>query len=960
MAQMAKMVENELKTNYAYMAYANSLRDHSQPAIAEEFLEHAGTETDHAEWLMRRLSVLGGALQLPDIPAPPPSTEPAEIIRTMIRMEQEGINNWNILRKLVGDDNPMRFKVEEYMTAEQEHLDDLRQMLPKESTPLVQAAQVAQTPAPMPGGDVQVAAEKMAWLCDEGTGRILGIAKHAERGAPGRPSAAMDYEIDSALAAGMSPAELESKLVDWHRKSQNAFTGAAGGAGAALGMPLGALLAHATGKNMHLGGLVGGAGGALVGAGAHRLLREEPSPERAKGWLQHKANDSRTMSQLSPAQAVALYRHAEPDLSPDVAAHNAFILANDEKDSQLVNTLGTRLSAHPDAHAIVTKALANGGSINLLDYATPEERQAHAHLSGLSVHLPSRTGMTSYTPGWTPSGDWAPAGAAPKVAHAVRPVWVKVADAGPDKPNVFRRAGQHLATRPTLAATLAGSIAGAASGGQLGAMHGARVKNAPFWTLVGTAAGAVIGGAASAAGAEVNQGMMDVPGSHTRARMNSTFPSAVGETHGVARNLVEAFAHAKRAMIGDPQAWLERERLAQHAQDKAELEQLRPVVMEQKQQIDQAGQAQQQAAQQAGELQQQLQQTQQQLGEAQTQMQTQMQTSLVQQEQAMQALTAAQQTALQARTEAMNLQDLAFQARAGLLDQKQQLQQLVQADPTPDFEARLQNRGAMPPPPPAVDEMGNPLPVDPNAPPPDPNAAPPEGAAPPEAPPAEGAPAPPEAPPPEPPKLGSMRDIFAKARDTARPAAERISGFMGGAASPFVDAARRGAEQFVAPVSRLMDKTKLPGAAGAAWSALHQVDLVQSTPLPHVISGLAHGGDTALALRDLPARKEELANKIRDLEEKSKQAPDSFARALDLAQAKNQMNNYDLLEKHPGKTVAYQAAQGALSPSGLLAKIPGFVQRGVPLAASAGARGMQSGLHRTQAFKDLHRQAGNP
>lgn len=137
LAQLGKMVQNELKTNYAYMAYANSLRDLSHHAIAEEFENHAHDETDHADWLLRRMGVLGGPINLPDIPAPPASTDPHDIVQTMIRMEQEGIENWRILRNMVGDENPMKFKIEEYLTAEQEHLDELWQLVPHEANPAV-------------------------------------------------------------------------------------------------------------------------------------------------------------------------------------------------------------------------------------------------------------------------------------------------------------------------------------------------------------------------------------------------------------------------------------------------------------------------------------------------------------------------------------------------------------------------------------------------------------------------------------------------------------------------------------------------------------------------------------------------------------------------------------------------------------------------------------------------------
>jgi len=135
---ISSLIENEMKTGYAYRYYANNLRDFAHHSIAEEFEEHADHETEHAEFLMRRLAVLVGAVQLPDIPAPPPVSSPEEVIQTMVRVEQEGIAKWRLLRSLIGDENPMRFKIEEYMTREQEHLDQLWQLLPR--TPEVKQA----------------------------------------------------------------------------------------------------------------------------------------------------------------------------------------------------------------------------------------------------------------------------------------------------------------------------------------------------------------------------------------------------------------------------------------------------------------------------------------------------------------------------------------------------------------------------------------------------------------------------------------------------------------------------------------------------------------------------------------------------------------------------------------------------------------------------------------------------
>lgn len=138
--QMAEMVVNEFKTMYAYRVYSQSMRDLSNFSIADEFEEHSEDELEHAEFLLRRMAVLGGPIDVGDIPSPPASSDPVQIIQTMVRMEQEGLARWKQLHAMMGE-NPSRFKIEEYMTKEQEHLDQLWQLLPSTAnTPVLQSA----------------------------------------------------------------------------------------------------------------------------------------------------------------------------------------------------------------------------------------------------------------------------------------------------------------------------------------------------------------------------------------------------------------------------------------------------------------------------------------------------------------------------------------------------------------------------------------------------------------------------------------------------------------------------------------------------------------------------------------------------------------------------------------------------------------------------------------------------
>jgi bacterioferritin (cytochrome b1) len=150
---MTEMVENELKTMYAYKAYGNSLRDLSHFAIADEFEEHAQDELEHTDFLLRRMAVIGGPVELADIPAPPATTDPNAIVETMVRMEQEGIERWRALLAMLGD-NPSKYKVEEFLGRELEHLDELWQLRPYQGgaqpTAMMTRAPAAPTPEEPP------------------------------------------------------------------------------------------------------------------------------------------------------------------------------------------------------------------------------------------------------------------------------------------------------------------------------------------------------------------------------------------------------------------------------------------------------------------------------------------------------------------------------------------------------------------------------------------------------------------------------------------------------------------------------------------------------------------------------------------------------------------------------------------------------------------------------------------
>lgn len=258
-ALMGEMVENEMKTMYAYKVYANSLRDLSHHTIAEEFESHAEQELEHADFLLRRMAVLGGPVQVPDIPAPPASSDPIDIITTMMRMEQEGVARWQTLHAATGE-NPTKYTIEGFLTVEQEHLDELWQMLPQEARKSLEATGTAAgTPMPPDGTPPDPVATPQV-----GTSEAQKMAAVLERFRPGEKIAAAEH---TQRGHDRAEGNLASKA-KMHEGSRGELYGGlagrlAGGAGGAVagkgGGHLAAVAAAALGQ--HLGGKAGAAFG---------------------------------------------------------------------------------------------------------------------------------------------------------------------------------------------------------------------------------------------------------------------------------------------------------------------------------------------------------------------------------------------------------------------------------------------------------------------------------------------------------------------------------------------------------------------------------------------------------------------------------------------------------------------------------------------------------------------------
>lgn len=201
---MAQMVSNEFKTQVYYTYYSNMLRGLSHESIAEEFMEHASDELEHANYLLRRIGVLSpGGISIPPYPPPPPMTDPQEIIQSMIVVEQMGVSLWKQLHSILGE-NPMKYTVEQFLQKEEEHQDELWQLV----DPVDPMAA-----APMPSAEPALEAPKTAE-------EILNAASL-------RKEASLALTRQELLRAGMDPSYAGKKQHGTPDTSVSGWKGAA-------------------------------------------------------------------------------------------------------------------------------------------------------------------------------------------------------------------------------------------------------------------------------------------------------------------------------------------------------------------------------------------------------------------------------------------------------------------------------------------------------------------------------------------------------------------------------------------------------------------------------------------------------------------------------------------------------------------------------------------------------------
>jgi len=128
---MANMATLKFQKAQAYITYGQLIRSLSQDSLMNDWRGHSYTENKHAEFFVRRLGALAPSFVMPVTPPLPITKDPAEIIRNLIGMETQALSLMAQLRNMLEEGDPTRFTIEQFMTEDQYHQDQLYTRLPE-------------------------------------------------------------------------------------------------------------------------------------------------------------------------------------------------------------------------------------------------------------------------------------------------------------------------------------------------------------------------------------------------------------------------------------------------------------------------------------------------------------------------------------------------------------------------------------------------------------------------------------------------------------------------------------------------------------------------------------------------------------------------------------------------------------------------------------------------------------
>lgn len=127
---MAQLVSLKFAKQQAYIIYGTLMQSIAQDANYKDWEDHAETEQEHAQFFLRRLNAMQGeGFEIPPPPPIPPLKQPDMILNQLIFLEEQALALLTQLRATLEESDPTRFMVEQIMTEDQYHLDQLRTRL---------------------------------------------------------------------------------------------------------------------------------------------------------------------------------------------------------------------------------------------------------------------------------------------------------------------------------------------------------------------------------------------------------------------------------------------------------------------------------------------------------------------------------------------------------------------------------------------------------------------------------------------------------------------------------------------------------------------------------------------------------------------------------------------------------------------------------------------------------------
>lgn len=128
-AKLNALLSKEYNSWLTYVHYAQMVRGPYREELADIFKEHADEELKHVDVLSRRIVALGGVTTT-KIGEVPTAGTLEEMIKTLVRQEQEAIKAYRDAMRDVGQNEGTRQVLETIIEKEQEHTDELWLLLP--------------------------------------------------------------------------------------------------------------------------------------------------------------------------------------------------------------------------------------------------------------------------------------------------------------------------------------------------------------------------------------------------------------------------------------------------------------------------------------------------------------------------------------------------------------------------------------------------------------------------------------------------------------------------------------------------------------------------------------------------------------------------------------------------------------------------------------------------------------